>query len=92
MFRHDAAQRLFTKINDMHQGFKKISGSAVKAGFDMELLLLTKKMGYKIKEVPVNWLYVESRRVNPIKDAVQGVLDLFQIKLNDLEGKYKIRD
>lgn len=90
MFRHEVAQNLFTKINAMHHGFKKISGSAVTAAFDMEFLFLAKKMGYSIKEVPVNWLYVESRRVSPMKDSIQGVLDLLQIKKNDLAGKYKV--
>ena len=87
-FRKSAAQKLFTRIQDLHHGFSTISGSAVTAGFDMELLLLARKMGYKIKEVPVNWFYVETRRVNPIKDSVDGVVDLIKIKLNDLGGLY----
>lgn len=87
-FRDKAAQELFTKISEIHHGYKKIQGSAVKAGFDMELLYIAKKMKYKIKEVPVSWLYVESRRVNPIKDSLDGVIDLLKIKRNDLTGKY----
>ncbi len=90
MFKRDVAQRLFTRVNEMHHGFKKISGSSVTAAFDMELLFLAKKMGYTIKEVPVNWLYVESRRVSPIKDSIQGVIDLLKMKQNDLRGKYKV--
>jgi hypothetical protein len=73
----------------MHHGYKKISGSSVKAGFDVEVLLLAQKMGYKIKEVPVEWLYVETRRVSPIKDSLEAVDDLIRIKLNDISGKYK---
>jgi dolichyl-phosphate beta-glucosyltransferase len=90
MFKHDVAQRLFTRVNEMHHGFKKISGSSVTAAFDMELLFLAKKMGYTIKEVPVNWLYVESRRVSPLKDSIQGVMDLLKMKQNDLRGKYMV--
>ncbi len=88
IFSKDAAQNIFEKVRSMHKGFKKISGSAVKAGFDVELLLLAHKLGYKIKEVPVSWLYVESRRVSPLRDSIDGVLDLIRIKLNDLTGKY----
>jgi len=47
-------------------------------------------MGFKIKEVPIEWLYVESRRVSPIKDSINGVMDLFQISSNKFRGKYKL--
>jgi len=89
LFKHEAAQKLFARLSQMHHGYKKISGSSVKAGFDVELLLLAQKMGYKIKEVPVEWLYVETRRVSPIKDSLEAVDDLVRIRLNDISGKYK---
>jgi dolichyl-phosphate beta-glucosyltransferase len=89
VFKNSVAKKLFAKLNDLHHGFKKISGSSVKAGFDVELLLLAQKMGYKIKEVPVEWLYVESRRVSPVKDSLEAVEDLVRIRLNDIAGKYK---
>lgn len=88
LFRKDAAEKIFMKLAEIHN-FKKISGSAVTAGFDIEILLLAKKFKYKIKEVPVKWLYVESRRVSPIIDSIEGVLDLLQIRLNMFSGKYR---
>ena len=89
LFKSSAAKKLFSRLNDLHHGFKKISGSSVKAGFDVELLLLAKKMGYSIKEVPVEWLYVETRRVSPIKDSLEAIDDLIRIRLSDISGKYK---
>jgi dolichyl-phosphate beta-glucosyltransferase len=89
LFKAKPAEKLFTIIQNLHNGFNKISGSSVTAGFDVELLYIAQKMGYKIKEVPVSWLYVESRRVSPIKDSIEGVLSLLTIKLNSLKGKYK---
>lgn len=89
MFSNVAAKRIFNKISDAHNGFKKITGSAVTAGFDVELLLFAQNMGYKIKEVPVSWLYVESRRVSPVRDSVEGVLELLKIRQNQINGKYK---
>lgn len=89
MFRYDVAQKLFTKINSLHCDIKRVSGSSVSAGFDVELLYLAQKMGYKIKEVPVEWLYVETRRVNPIKDSIEGLMDLIKIKVNDLREVYR---
>ena len=88
MFNHKAADEIFHKAEKIHNGFQKISGSSVTAGFDIELLYLAKKNNFKIKEVPVDWLYVESRRVNPIKDSIYGVLDLLKIKLNSIRGVY----
>lgn len=90
VFRHGVAHKLFKEVNRLHNGFKTVSGSSVSAGFDVELLYLAEKMGYKIKEVPVEWMYVETRRVSPLKDSIEGLLDLIRIKKNDLTGTYKI--
>lgn len=90
MFSEESAKKLFSKISDLHHGFSTISGSNVTAGFDVELLYIASKMGYKIKEVPVEWLFVESRRVSPIKDSINGLLDLFEISSNRLTGKYNL--
>lgn len=88
LFRKDVSDKLFSKLEKFHAGFKTISGSSVKAGFDVELLFLAQKMQYKIKEVPVEWLYVETRRVSPVKDSIEALEDLVIIKANDLRGKY----
>lgn len=88
MFTHTAAKKLFERLKMIHMGFQDISGSNVTAGFDIELLYLAQKMNYRIKEVPVHWLYVETRRVSPLKDSINGVMDLLRIKLNDMIGKY----
>lgn len=87
-FKTEAAQRLFKKLK-LYSNIKETRGSKVSAGFDVELLYLAKKLGYKIKEVPVEWLYVETRRVSPLKDSWEGFGDLIRIKLNDLRGEYR---
>ncbi|KKQ36754.1 MAG: Glycosyl transferase family 2, partial [Candidatus Levybacteria bacterium GW2011_GWC2_37_7] len=87
-FKKEAARKLFTRISKLHNGFKKILGSSVSSGFDVELLYLAKHLGYKIKEVPVEWLYVETRRVSPIKDSVEGFMDLLKIKIKAMRGEY----
>lgn len=88
VFKKDIAQKLFLKLNDLHKGFKSIHGSSVSSGFDVEILYIAEKMGYKIKEVPIRWLYVETRRVNPVKDSIDGVIELLKIKRNAISGKY----
>lgn len=88
LFKNSVAKDLFSKLQNFHHGYKNISGSSVKAGFDVELLFLALKNNYSIKEVPVDWLYVESRRVSPIKDSIEALEDLVKIKVSDLKGKY----
>lgn len=87
-FTNTSAQKLFTKLQQIHHGYKTISGSSVASGFDVELLYMAEQMQYKIKEVTVKWLYVETRRVNPIKDSIEGILALITIKKNALKGLY----
>lgn len=87
-FKKDVSQKLFSKIKQL-RGEKIVKGSMVTAGFDVELLFLAQKMGYKVKEVPVNWFYVETRRVSPVRDSVDGLLDLLRIRFNDWQGKYR---
>ncbi len=88
VFKMEAAHQLFKKINEIHNGFKSISGSNVTSGFDVELLYIAEKMGYKIKEIPVSWLYVESRRVNVVRDSIEGLRELVSIRLNNSKGIY----
>jgi glycosyltransferase involved in cell wall biosynthesis len=89
IFSHEASQHVFSKLHKIHKGFKTIKGSAVTAGFDLELLLLAESKGYKVKEVPVRWLYVETRRVSPINDSINGLRDLFKVRYNNTKGLYK---
>lgn len=90
MFTKEASQKLFTKMSTLHHGFSSINGSAVTAGFDVELLLLAELAGYTIKEVPVRWLYVETRRVNPVKDSVDAIVYLVNIRRNKMAGNYSL--
>lgn len=89
MFSEKSTKILFGKLSKLHHGFSKIKGSNVTAGFDIELLYLAKKNEFKIKEVPVEWLYVETRRVNPIGDSIEGVLELLRIMFNRVSGVYR---
>ncbi len=60
--------------------------------FDVELLYLARRLGYTIKEVPINWYYRENSRINPFRDAVEMVREVFRIRLNDLQGVYRINE
>jgi glycosyltransferase involved in cell wall biosynthesis len=89
MFTKDSAEIIFSKLMKLKNGFEQVKGTAITFGSDIEILYLARNNAYKIKEVPVNWLHVETRRVNPMRDAIQGVKDLIKIKSNVIAGKYK---
>lgn len=91
LFKQDVAHTLFQKMSELHHGYRAIKGSKVTAGFDVELLHIASVMGYKIKEVPVKWRYVQTRRVNPINDSIDGLMGLLTIRKNELSGKYTFR-
>ena len=86
-FNKKAVNALIPKIK--HEwGVLHFRGGAVNAGFDVELLYLAKKYGFKIAEVNVIWNYVDTERVQVIKDALAAIYDMFRIRINDLRGKY----
>lgn len=87
-FRKDVAKKIFQKL-ELYGTQHNVDGPMVTAGFDIEVLYLAKTLGFTIKEVPVEWHYVETRRVSPIKDSWQGFLDILHIRLNALQGKYR---
>lgn len=87
-FRQPVARDIFSRLK-LYSDHHEVEGSMVTAGFDIEVLFLARKLGYTIKEVPVEWHYVETRRVNPIKDSWQGLLDIVRIRVNSIYGLYR---
>jgi cellulose synthase/poly-beta-1,6-N-acetylglucosamine synthase-like glycosyltransferase len=65
-----------------------IQGASVTSGFDVEMLFVARKLGYRIKEVPVEWDYQRTRRVNLLKDSWRGLRDLVSIRVADWRGAY----
>ena len=46
------------------------------------------KRGYRIKEAPVVWIDQVGSKVNPLRDALNMLTELMEIRLNDLSRKY----
>lgn len=86
-FKKEVAQDIFSRLK-LYKDTHNIKDSQVTAGFDVEVLFLASKLGYSIKEVPVKWNYVETRRVNPLKDSLLALSDLIKIRLNSISGLY----
>ena len=80
------AKEVFQKL----QVYKPREISAAFTGaFDVELLFIARKSGYKIAEVPIHWAHVETDRVSPIKDSILMAFDVIKIRLYHLLGKYQ---
>ena len=85
-------------IHDTQRGFKLFSGRAAgqifprltvdRFGFDIEILAVAKKLGFKIKEFPVVWNNAGESKVS-LKSYLSVLLDLFKIRLYLWTGKYK---
>lgn len=74
-FTYKASQAIFPKA--------KIDRFA----FDPEILLIARKQGFKIKEIPVRWVNDLDSRVKG-KTMFEMLKDAFRIKFNDLKGVY----
>jgi len=88
-FKKDAAKNIFNKMRVVNEKTLK-GGASVSAGFDLEVLYIARKLGYKVAEVPVEWHHKETERINPIKDSYEGLRDLLKVRINSLLGKYRI--
>jgi dolichyl-phosphate beta-glucosyltransferase len=57
--------------------------------FDVELLYIAQKRGYQIKEVPINWYYNADSKMRLVDDSLAMIMELFEIRRNWREGRYK---
>jgi hypothetical protein len=81
-----ASEDLFRNLY-IYSGKSEIN-SAFTGAFDVELLFLAKKYGYKFKEVAIKWKHYQTDRVSPIKDSILMLIDILKIRWADLTKKY----
>ncbi len=86
LFTSAAVTKLFSKIKVYKE--RKVA-DAYTGAFDVELLFLAKKYGFKVAEVPINWHHVKTNRVNPLKDSLRMFFDIIKIRFYDLSGEYE---
>lgn len=83
---------------DTQCGFKVLSRAAARTvaqrqqsegfGFDVEILYIAKKHGFRVLEVPVRWFNAEGSKVS-LWNGMQAFLDPWKVRWNDLKGLYK---
>jgi dolichyl-phosphate beta-glucosyltransferase len=76
LFRGSVAQDLFSRMR--MRGFS----------FDVELLMMAQRRGYRIAEVPVNWTHQPGSKVNLALDSMLMLRDLFIIRGRYFRGEY----
>jgi len=85
-------------IWDTQCGFKGLTRKCVEEiipqcrvdrfAFDPEILVIAKRMGYKIKEVPVIWFNDAESKVK-FSSTIKMAIDLLKIRLNIIKGSYE---
>ncbi len=90
--RTDVAKKVFPNL-EFFKNKSNNSGWRVSA-FDVELLFMAQKWGYKIKEIPVIWKNEDvstTKGDNAIrfrKESKQMIQEIIRVKKNDLQGIY----
>lgn len=84
-------------MEDTQAGFKAFSGAAAEKifplqtiwqwVFDVELLAISRKLGFKVKEVPIVWKNDPKSQVK-LKHTIKTLVDLVKIRLNLWSGVY----
>ncbi len=69
LFTEDIVNRVFPKLTV--DGF----------GFDVEILYLSKRSGFAVAEVPVNWHDVKGGKVNVVTDSFRMLSDVVKVML-----------
>jgi glycosyltransferase involved in cell wall biosynthesis len=87
-------------IDDTQCGFKVLSESVVRNivpqlkvdrwGGDFEMLMLAKKMGYEIVEIPVTWVDAGQSLVG-MSGYIKTLQELFQVKWRMITGQYSYK-
>jgi dolichyl-phosphate beta-glucosyltransferase len=87
-------------MRDTQCGFKAFKGDVARAlfsvqridgfGFDVEVLRIAQRRGYRIEEVPVTCDYHPSSSVRQFRHAASMILDLLRIVWHDRRGHYDV--
>jgi dolichyl-phosphate beta-glucosyltransferase len=76
LFRGEVAHTLFSRMRTA--GFS----------FDVEVLMMARLCGYRIAEVPINWVHQPGSRINLVTDSVRMAGELLLIRARRQRGGY----
>ncbi|MFQ3646175.1 MAG: dolichyl-phosphate beta-glucosyltransferase [Anaerolineae bacterium] len=76
MFKREAAEDLFS--------VQQMSG----IGFDVELIYVALRRGYRIVDVPITWYFDPDSRMRLFQDSLKILLEIWEIRQNWRKGLY----
>jgi dolichyl-phosphate beta-glucosyltransferase len=77
------------KLFDARAGHDLFSRTRMSGySFDVELLLMALRSGYRVDEVPVNWAHQPGSKVRVVRDGLRMARDVLRIRANALRGLY----
>jgi dolichyl-phosphate beta-glucosyltransferase len=71
----------------LYADHQTVTGARVTA-FDVEMLVIARRLGLRIEEIPVIWTYGTQSKVNPVKDTITNLRDIATIKFNSVRNQY----
>ena len=86
-FRAEVARDIFSRIRLYRDDGRIVRGPLV-TGFDVEVLFIARRLGYRMQELPVTWRHVEGSKVRPAVDSLIMLRDVLAVRLNDRRGMY----
>lgn len=86
--RREVAHDLFRRVQIYGEHAPRVQGAAVTA-YDVELLFLARRCGYRIAEVPVPWRYGTETKVSPVRDSWRNLIDVLTVRWYALRGRYR---
>jgi len=75
-FTREAGRKIFSRA--LIDGF----------AFDVEILVIARRLGYRVNEIPVCWTNSPESKVRPLRDFARVATDLLRIYRNDRAGLY----
>lgn len=57
-------------------------------GFDVELLFIAKKRGYRVRELPITWFFDPYSTMRLFDDSLKMIREIFEIRRNWRQGLY----
>jgi dolichyl-phosphate beta-glucosyltransferase len=91
IFNHIVRVLVIGGFSDTQCGFKLFTGNVARElfgqasidrfAYDVEILALAARKGYRIAEVPIRWINSPESKVNPVKDSLRMLVDILRIRI-----------
>jgi dolichyl-phosphate beta-glucosyltransferase len=88
LFRADAVAAIVPRLRLYGADAPNVHGARV-TGFDVEVLVIARRHGFRIREEPVRWRYGVQSKVRPVADTFWNLRDVIRVRINDLRGYYR---